>query len=256
MSVRGADHQLDRRSRNHFQPSLRLNENGSERPDTQHNLCTPMDTLDLSTPMPTRLRTLGAGPLLASVVLLLMAVALAACVPAEESENAEPWAAPVAPTDAIAPTLAPAADLPTAVVSEVATPLPTAALSAVATLLPAATALPVSAEDIVQTVPDAQADEAKTRYQRLLRAEWDTDFTRTTISFDEIMTGGPPKDGIPSIDNPRFESIADADFWLDDLEPVQVVDLNGDVRAYPVQVMVWHELVNDTVGGEPVVITF
>ena len=108
----------------------------------------------------------------------------------------------------------------------------------------------------MQTVPDAEAEEALTRYQRLLRAEWDTDFRRTTISFDEIMTGGPPKDGIPSIDDPQFESIAVADFWLDDLEPVQVVDLNGDVRAYPVQVMVWHELVNDTVGGVPVVITF
>ena len=70
------------------------------------------------------------------------------------------------------------------------------------------------------------------------------------------MTGGPPKDGIPSIDNPAFESVADADVWLHDVEPVQVVDLNGDARAYPVQIMVWHELVNDTVGGEPVVITF
>ena len=113
-----------------------------------------------------------------------------------------------------------------------------------------------SPESIVQTVPDAQAEEARTKYQRLLVAQWDTDFTRTTISYDEIMTGGPPKDGIPSIDDPQFETIADADIWLDDLEPVQVVDLNGDVRAYPVQVMVWHELVNDTVGGEPVVITF
>ncbi len=215
-----------------------------------------MDTPNLSTPMQSRLRTSVAAPLTALVCLLLLAVALTACVPAEETDGNEPWVAPAAPTDAVAPTLAPAADLPTAVISEVATPLPTAALSAVATPLPAATALPVSAEDIVQTVTDAQADEAKTRYQRLLRAEWDTDFTRTTISFDEIMTGGPPKDGIPSIDDPRFESIADADLWLDDLEPVQVVDLNGDVRAYPVQVMVWHELVNDTVGGEPVVVTF
>ena len=126
----------------------------------------------------------------------------------------------------------------------------------VATALPTAAPLMASPESTVQTVPDAEAEEARTEYQRLLRAQWDTDFTRTTISFDEIMTGGPPKDGIPSIDDPQFEAIADADLWLDDLEPVQVVDLNGDIRAYPVQVMVWHELVNDTVGGEPVVITF
>ena len=106
------------------------------------------------------------------------------------------------------------------------------------------------------TVDADQAEQARQKYERLLRATWKTDFSRTTISFDEIMTGGPPKDGIPSIDEPEFESVAEADEWLADLEAVQVVDLNGDVRAYPVQVMVWHELVNDTVGGEAVVITF
>ena len=198
----------------------------------------------------------AAGLTFALAGVVLGVSSALACAPIEETASSEPWAAPLAPTDAIAPTLAPFADLPTAALADAATPLPTAALKQVATALPAATTLPVSRETLVQTVPDAQAEEARTRYQRLLRAEWDTDFTRTTIAFDEIMTGGPPKDGIPSIDDPQFESIADADLWLDDLEPVQVVDINGDARAYPVQVMVWHELVNDTVGGEPVVITF
>lgn len=197
-----------------------------------------------------------AGQLLILAGVFLLAFAVASCAPIEDTASREPWAAPLAPTDPVFPTLAPAADLPTAALADAATPPPTAALDPAATVLPAATALPLSRETVVQTVPDAEAEAARTRYQRLLRAEWDTDFTRTTISFDEIMTGGPPKDGIPSIDDPQFESIADADRWLDDLEPVQVVDINGDVRAYPVQVMVWHELVNDTVGGEPVVITF
>ena len=163
---------------------------------------------------------------------LLLIAAVVACAHAEETPTGGRDGAPLAPTLAAVATLEPAADLSTAV------------------------PLMASPESMVQTVPDAEAEEARTKYQRLLRAQWDTDFTRTTISFDEIMTGGPPKDGIPSIDDPQFESIRDADFWLHDLEPVQVVDLNGDVRAYPVQVMVWHELVNDTVGGEPVVITF
>ena len=197
-----------------------------------------------------------AGQFFALAGLILLALIASACAPTQESASNEPWAAPPAPTDAIAPTLQPAADLPTVALAAVATPLPTAALEPAATALPAVADLPVSRETVVQTVPDAEADEARTRYQRLLRAEWDTDFTRTTISFDEIMTGGPPKDGIPSIDDPQFESIADADLWLDDLEPVQVVEINGDARAYPVQVMVWHELVNDTVGGDPVVVTF
>ena len=203
-----------------------------------------------------RLARIAAGLPFALAGIILLASAALACATPDDTSGSEPWAVPVAPTDAPFPTLEPVADLPTVALADAATPLPTAALEPAATVLPAATDLPVSRDSVVQTVPDAQAEEARTRYQRLLRAEWDTDFTRTTISFDEIMTGGPPKDGIPSIDDPQFESIADADLWLDDLEPVQVVDLNGDVRAYPVQVMVWHELVNDTVGGEPVVITF
>ena len=100
------------------------------------------------------------------------------------------------------------------------------------------------------------AEQARQKYERLLRAAWATDFSRATIAYSEIRTGGPPKDGIPAIDEPQFETVAAADAWLDDREPVQVVNINGDVRAYPVQVMVWHELVNDTVGGEAVVITF
>lgn len=203
-----------------------------------------------------RLTKVVAGRPLALAGIILAASTALACALPDDTSGTEPWAVPLAPTDAIFPTLAPAADLPTAALTDAATPLPTADLASPATALPAATALPVFRETVVQTVPDAEAETARTRYQRLLRATWDTDFTRTMISFDEIMTGGPPKDGIPSIDNPQFESIADADLWLDDLEPVQVVDINGDVRAYPVQVMVWHELVNDTVGGEPVVITF
>ena len=111
-------------------------------------------------------------------------------------------------------------------------------------------------KDGVRNIDSAEAEQARRKFEGLLRASWATDFTRASISFEEIMTGGPPKDGIPAIDAPEFESVADADAWLDDREPVQAVDINGDTRAYPVQVLVWHELVNDTVGGEPVVITF
>ena len=152
----------------------------------------------------------GRHVLLAGI--LLLAAAALACAPTEEGPTGEPWAAPLAPTDAVAPALQPAADLPTAALSQAATPLPTAALASAATALPAAVSMIASEESLVQTVPDAEAEAARTKYQRLLRAQWDTDFTRTTISFDEIMTGGPTKDGIPSIDDPQFESISDADF--------------------------------------------
>ena len=188
--------------------------------------------------------------------LTMLLVSSLACSTAQESLGETSPAAPLAPTDAVAPTLTAATAQPTADLSDPATPLPTARIEPAATMLPTATSIPVSPEGSVMTVDAEQAERTRSKYENLLRASWDTDFTRTTISFDEIMTGGPPKDGIPAIDNPTFESVADADEWLDDLEPVQVVDLNGDARAYPVQVMVWHELVNDTVGGEPVVITF
>ena len=186
----------------------------------------------------------------------LALLVLLACGPTQELPGARSSAAPLAPTDAVAPTLAPATALPTAELGNAATPLPTARVESAATMLPTATSIPAATEGLVMTVDAEQAERTRSKYENLLRASWATDFTRTTISFDEIMTGGPPKDGIPAIDNPTFESVADADEWLDDLEAVQVVDLNGDARAYPVQVMVWHELVNDTVGGEPVVITY
>jgi Protein of unknown function (DUF3179) len=65
----------------------------------------------------------------------------------------------------------------------------------------------------------------------------------------------PPKDGIPSIDNPKFISVAEADQWLADPEPVQIVDINSDARAYPLQILMWHEIVNDIVGDQPVAVT-
>jgi hypothetical protein len=64
-----------------------------------------------------------------------------------------------------------------------------------------------------------------------------------------------PKDGIPAIDDPVFEDPSDVE-WIAPTEPVIAFELNGDARAYPLAIMTWHEIVNDTVGGTPVVITF
>lgn len=65
-----------------------------------------------------------------------------------------------------------------------------------------------------------------------------------------------PPDAIPSIDDPQFVDIATADEYLEDAEPVVYLDINGDVRAYPVQILIWHEIVNDVVGGRPVAVTY
>ena len=86
--------------------------------------------------------------------------------------------------------------------------------------------------------------------------EWpNTDFTKSSIEFDEILSGGPPKDGIPSIDDPQFVPIAEMSD-IADSEPVIGLVVNGDARAYPLRVLTWHEIVNDIVGGVPVAITY
>lgn len=82
-----------------------------------------------------------------------------------------------------------------------------------------------------------------------------TDFTRHSVPFSEFQSGGPPRDGIPSIDRPRFLSVAGTRF-LAGREPVVALEVDRDARAYPLQILTWHEIVNDVVGDTPVAITF
>jgi hypothetical protein len=85
---------------------------------------------------------------------------------------------------------------------------------------------------------------------------WETDFSKTSIDLDELRSGGPPKDGIPSIDNPSFVSSDAADDWLKDNEPVILLEHNGIARAYPLQILIWHEIVNDEIDDTPILVTF
>ncbi len=84
---------------------------------------------------------------------------------------------------------------------------------------------------------------------------WKTDFARHSVPLGEISSGGPPRDGIPPIDEPRFVGVEQADF-LDDREPVLVVEQDGRARAYPLQILVWHEIVNDDFAGTPLAVTY
>lgn len=72
----------------------------------------------------------------------------------------------------------------------------------------------------------------------------------------KIRSGGPPKDGIPSIDNPKFISVEEADKWIEDNELVLVIIYKDVKRAYPFQILVWHEIVNDVIAGDPILITY
>ncbi|MBV2360535.1 DUF3179 domain-containing protein [Thalassococcus sp. CAU 1522] len=88
--------------------------------------------------------------------------------------------------------------------------------------------------------------------------EWPkTNFERTSIeSWVEIISGGPPKDGIPALSDPGFIAAAD-ETRIGDTEPVITVEIDGaQPRAYPIRYLTWHEIVNDTVGGVPVAVTF
>ncbi|MFK7876766.1 MAG: DUF3179 domain-containing protein [Paracoccaceae bacterium] len=90
------------------------------------------------------------------------------------------------------------------------------------------------------------------------RHEWpNTDFSKTTVpSWVEILSGGPPKDGIPALDDPHFISVGD-ETRIGRREPVITLELDGArPRAYPIRYLTWHEIVNDIVAGVPVAVTF
>lgn len=159
-------------------------------------------------------------------LLAIGLLALAACSPSAETP---PPAASTANGTA-APTGA-AAAAPTATAQE----LPTAESSDQAP----------AAQELAAQAPPPGADR-----------EFRTDFSKTIISYDEVLSGGPPKDGIPAIDEPQFVAVAEADAWLEPVEPVVRVQVGDDARAYPLQILTWHEIVNDTVGDQPVAVTF
>ena len=83
----------------------------------------------------------------------------------------------------------------------------------------------------------------------------DERFPAALLDPDQLLAGGPPPDGIPSIDEPKFLPTDRVDF-LDDDEPVLALQVGDDARAYPVQVLIWHEIVNDTLDGIPVAVTY
>ena len=108
-------------------------------------------------------------------------------------------------------------------------------------------------EVIVEADPDLPADLARLQ-------GWNTNWGRRTIdSLGELITGiasSDPRDSIPPLDAPEFESVASAAEWLGSREPGVLFQAGDDVRFYPLRILTWHEVANDVVGGRPVVVTF
>ena len=121
---------------------------------------------------------------------------------------------------------------------------------------------PPSGEDTSGTEIEAASDEASPATALLddpgFRpiGGFTTDFSRATVRPDEIISGGPPKDGIPAVDEPRFITVEEADDWLGSSEPVFAVSADGETKLYPVQILMYHEIVNDVVGETPVTVTY
>ncbi len=84
----------------------------------------------------------------------------------------------------------------------------------------------------------------------------DSSGVKYIVDPDKIVGGGPPKDGIPSIDNPKFVTLDEADQWIEDNELVLGIIYKGVKRVYPLQILVWHEIVNDVISGDPLLITY
>ncbi len=115
------------------------------------------------------------------------------------------------------------------------------------TTTPPTTAAPSTVTTATEGLPDGPS---------ALRDKFDESFPDPLIDPADILPGGPPPDGIPPIDDPKFVTVGEADEWLNDAESVLVVDIEGDVRAYPIQILTWHEIVNDTVGGVPLTVSY
>lgn len=184
--------------------------------------------------MSLKLLILAIGPLIAILALL----------PACGTDDDTP-----VPSQAVRPTAtAPSQQAP----AEPSVPDPTAIPSpaAVATHVPSPTTAASPERLAIPTVGPSG------HYDTIQVAE---DGTKHLIPLSGIERGGPPKDGIPSIDNPRFVTAEDWDGFLANYDGdgfVIGVEVNGVRRAYPFQVLVWHEIVNDTIDGVPLLVTY
>ena len=85
---------------------------------------------------------------------------------------------------------------------------------------------------------------------------WKTNIAKRSIELNEVISGGPPRDGIPALDNPKFVSVEEAQKWLGEKEPVISLVIDSEARAYPLQILIWHEIINHKFKGVPVSVTF
>ena len=183
--------------------------------------------------------------------LLLLVLAAAACgasdpaasptstTPAGAVDSEEPAPAPVS-SSAATSSRAPA---PSTTAAEV--PPPASATTAVASTSPA----PAAELDIGRLHPSVET----------VIADWPTDWSRSSIDLGELQLGIPamdPRDAIPPLDDPVFETASQAAQWLDDRAPGVLALVGGEARFYPLGILHRHEIVNDRIGDVPAAVTY
>ena len=136
----------------------------------------------------------------------------------------------------------------------VAQPTPTAQSGADPVAVRATPAPEAAAKPTSSPVPAAEPHEY--RLPSYMTFGWKTDFSIHSVPLREITSGGPGRDGIPPIDNPKFIDVADPPDYMVDDEPVISLELNGEAKAYPLTILIEHEVVNDDLGGVPVSVTY
>ena len=204
------------------------------------------------------------------VAIVALACSSSASAPEGADEpsgsNQQPTTAPPAPAS---PTSAPqggptAMPEPTSSSQSEATAVPPSPSTPQAGPTPALTATPESAstsppEPTPTASPEAEvplADAVTDGLPDFMKLGWKTDFSKHSVPFSEIRSGGPRRDGIPPIDNPRFIDVANPPDYMKDNEPVISVEINGEAKAYPLAILVSHEIVNDELGGIPITVSF
>jgi hypothetical protein len=116
--------------------------------------------------------------------------------------------------------------------------------------------LPTNTQTVTAQTPTSIAGDVEEAGLFFNAFGFTTDFNIHSVPFREVSWGGQPKDGIPAIDDPKYQSLSEGDQWLQDQEAILLLEFNGDVRADPIQILIWHELVNDVVGNMPVSVSY
>ena len=201
-------------------------------------------------------------PVATAVILLIAALPAALAIACSASDPASSPEPPTpAPTSARAGSPSEPAASPTSAraVSPAPAPGATATATAAASPTPTPSAAATPAGDGERNAYGVLADPdyaESLAASRIRTAVWETDFRFHVVPYEEVLSGGVGRDGIPPIDDPSFVSVGAAREWLADAEPVIALEYGGEAKAYPLQILIWHEIVNDDIAGLPVAATY